>query len=64
MSAPTDVGIPNIPDNSFSWNELPSDLLLEVAYYLRDSLQLLASCAYRMPSQLDLNLDQVSSRVV
>jgi len=36
MSPPTGVDVPNIPDYSLSWDLLPSDILLEVAPYLRD----------------------------
>jgi len=68
MSAPTNIGIPNIPENSSSWNEFPSDTLLEVVSYLRDDrhtlLGLTRVCSYwrRVLIECPLNWTQISTR--
>ena len=68
MSAPTDVGIPTVPDSSSSWNELPSDLLLEVASYVRDDqctlFCLTHVCDYwrRVLIECPLNWTQISTK--
>ena len=68
MSAPADVGIPHAPDNSSSWNEFPSDTLLEVVSYLRDDryalLRLTRVCSYwrRVIIECPLNWTQISTK--
>jgi len=67
MSAPTNVEIPHVPDNSSSWNEFPSDTLLEVVSYLRDDrytlLGLTRVCSYwrRVVIECPLNWTQIST---
>ena len=68
MPAPTNVDTPNIPNNSPSWNEFPSDVLLEVTSYLRDDryalLRLTRVCSYwrRVLVECPLNWNQISTK--
>ena len=71
ISAPTNVNIPdvpNIPDNSFPWNELPSDMLLEITSYLCDDrytlLSLTRVCSYwrRVLIECPLNWTHISTK--
>ena len=69
MPVPTKkIDTPNVLNDSFSWDGLPSDVLLEVASYLRDdrhallSLSLICSYWRRVLVECPLNWTKLSTK--
>lgn len=68
VSIPTNVIVPTLPKRPSSWNDFPSDMLLEVASYLLDDrlalLNLTHLCSYwrRVVIECPLNWTYVSSK--
>ncbi|KAF9648195.1 hypothetical protein BDM02DRAFT_3115857 [Thelephora ganbajun] len=68
MSAPAHVSVLYTPDSSLSWDSIPSDMLLEVASYMRDDryalLSLTRVCSYwrQVLVECPLNWTQISTK--
>lgn len=68
MPVPANVDAPNVPKNLMYWGDIPSDVLLEIASYLREDrdalLALTRVCAYwrGVLVECPLNWTQISTK--